>query len=160
MDLVFNPGSEKGWISIFLQNKHGDIVGETLVDKKFSYLTKYKWRLSSFGYAIATINKKQIRLHRLIMNAPINKVVDHINHNKLDNRTSNLRICSNQENCTNREKQHGITFNKEKQKWQAKIHPNYTDVFLGYFDNYDDALIARKAAEKEYYGEFRGGIND
>jgi len=43
-------------------------------------------------------------MHRVIMSPPIDKVIDHINHNGLDNRKINLRICSNRENLLNRRK--------------------------------------------------------
>jgi hypothetical protein len=45
---------------------------------------------------------KTIQLHRFILDAPRGKVVDHIFHNPLDNRKSKLRICTNAENCQNK----------------------------------------------------------
>lgn len=67
---------------------------------------KYKWFATKTTYgsyrASATINNKQVRLHRFILNAPDNMDVDHINHDTLDNRREKIRICTRSENLKNR----------------------------------------------------------
>lgn len=170
--MVLNPGSENttlfltknkyvingSVITIFLTDKHGNDKGTTIVDLECANLVlNTTWRLSTLGYVAGNILGKPIKLHRLITNAPSGKTVDHINHNKLDNRKSNLRICENKENCRNRKLQHGVTFNKEKKRWLSRIYVDYKDIFLGYFEDYNDALKARKEAEQKYFGEFGGG---
>lgn len=71
----------------------------------YDKIKKYKWCISHDGYVVGTLeNKKQVKLHRYIMNCPNELVVDHINHNKLDNRKSNLRIATVQENSMNQRK--------------------------------------------------------
>ena len=62
------------------------------------------------------------------MNCPPLYKVDHINHNKYDNRKQELRICTNQQNCMNRKIQcnntsgtPGVNYNKELKKWIARI---------------------------------------
>ena len=63
------------------------------------------WYESKQGYIHHKDKGQQImQLHRLITGCPRDKVVDHINHNKRDNRKSNLRICTQKENCNNRPK--------------------------------------------------------
>lgn len=58
------------------------------------------WYESKTGY-IHHKDKSVVQLHRFITNCPRNKVVDHINHNKKDNRRANLRICTQKENMQN-----------------------------------------------------------
>lgn len=76
----------------------------------YNRLSQYKWYLSSSGYAVRTVYKDdgirwmgKMPMHREIMgNPPYGVYVDHINHNRLDNRRSNLRLCTPQENSLNR----------------------------------------------------------
>lgn len=95
------------------------------------------------------------------MCAPKGMEVDHINHNGLDNRRSNLRLCShsgNQHNTrlrsTNTSGYKGIGWHKRREKWQVAITTNGIRRYLGYFTDINDAVIARKAAEEKYVGEF------
>ena len=48
----------------------------------------------------------------------------------------------------------GVGWNKEQQKWTAKIGVNRKRIFLGYYANFDDAVKARKEAEEKYFGEW------
>lgn len=69
-------------------------------DEDYEYLNQFNWQHSNYACRGIRINKKLtvIQMHRVIMNAPKGMVVDHINHNKLDNRRSNLRIVTTAEN--------------------------------------------------------------
>ena len=72
---------------------------KVLLDKEdLEKVKQYIWRISN-NYVIA--KKGYIKLHRLITNCPDNLVVDHINHNPLDNRKCNLRVCTQEENAQN-----------------------------------------------------------
>lgn len=70
----------------------------------------YSWCLRKNGddfyvqsHILIAPNKRQnIQIHRVIMNCPDTKVIDHINHNTLDNRKQNLRICTIAENNKNK----------------------------------------------------------
>jgi len=77
-------------------------------DGDYDYLMQWKWHAdikSNTCYARRTIRigkkPKRVYIHRVIMNPPSNMEIDHINHNGLDNRRCNLRICTHQENTFN-----------------------------------------------------------
>lgn len=137
---------------------------EFYFDKEFlDDVKKYCWNISNQGYVVAK-NKgsnKIIRMHRFITNCPDNMVVDHINHNKADNRMSNLRICVWADNTRNHKVPKnsttgisGVSWHKKASKWQARITINGKRINLGVFDNIEDARQARLKAELEYFGEF------
>ena len=110
--------------------------------------------LVSKGYCVIRHKK----LHRLIMDAPDDKQVDHINCNKLDNRKCNLRLCSNQQNCCNRDGKKGRDLPKgvckSKNKFRSGIMVNGTRIYLGNFDTPEEAHAAYCAASRNYHGEF------
>ena len=115
---------------------------EVIVDEAdYKKFNAWKWRISEFGYAKRTFNcKRSIYLHKEIMNCEPGQLIDHINRNKLDNRKSNLRLCTVQQNNQNRGKNSnkksslfkGVHFEKRKnhiKRWYVKIgskEKNYT----------------------------------
>ena len=92
--------------------------------------------------------KKTILMHRLITNALENQHVDHISHNTLDNRKQNLRACSHSENMQNKNK---YKTNKSGVIGQAHIQVEKQKINLGYFEDKNDAINARKIAEIKYF---------
>ena|SRR3990167_5147696 len=109
-------------------------------------------------YVQKRINKHIIEIHRFILNPKVGEYVDHINGNPLDNTRKNLRICTNAANLRNGRVRsnnktgfNGVTWDRFRNKWHAKIKVNYKDIFLGRFKNFDDAIKARKDAEKKYW---------
>jgi hypothetical protein len=123
---------------------------------------KYSWYESDTGYLMSRINNKIVRMHRLIMNVrDKNMIVDHINHNTLDNRKNNLRIASSSQNNMNKTKQSnntsgitGVSWDKRKKKWRAYIKINNKHSELGLYDNFEDAVNTRRDAEEKYFGEY------
>ncbi len=81
--------------------------------------------------------KKTISLHRWIMDDPEGFVVDHINHNTLDNTFGNLRIVSQSVNNLNRKKNVGVI--KYKDKWKASIKFMGENKTVGYFKTKEEA---------------------
>jgi hypothetical protein len=150
------------YVEICIYDKYGVETVRAIIDVEDVELVKmYKWRLDGKGYVSTVKNKKYQSLHRLILNPPKNKVVDHINRNVLDNRRENLRICSQSENirnksvnCNNSSGCTGVIWNKEKSKWNSYISINHKNIHLGYYTNKEDAIEARKKAEEKYFGEF------
>jgi hypothetical protein len=104
---------------------------------------------------------KTVRMHRVIMNAPVGTQVDHINGNGLDNRKSNLRLASPSENQRNRNRP--AAHNKSGfrgvcaygKRWRAAITPTKgKNITLGYYDSPQEASAAYEAKARELFGEF------
>lgn len=116
------------------------------------------WRLHSQQYAYS--NKGL--MHRIIMKCPDGMEVDHINHDKLDNRKINLRICTKSENSRNTKSNigsesrfKGVSLNlKIKSKWFAKIHFKGRNIYVGSFMEEEQAAMAYDKKAKELFGEF------
>lgn len=87
--------------------------------------------------------------------------VDHINGDRSDNRLCNLREASKAENMRNRGPQKnntsgvpGVYWATRLEKWTAGIKVDRRKIWLGNFDSFDEAVAARKSAERRYWGEF------
>lgn len=80
---------------------------KAIVDQEdYNELSQFKWYLHNMGYAVTSIDKTMVYMHRLVMKTPKDMHTDHINHVKLDNRKSNLRIVTREENMQNIKKRH------------------------------------------------------
>ena len=95
----------KNYAVLIIESKKFGTI-DVLIDKKnIEKVKKYTWCLthSKRGnfYIMTKIKNKTLKLHRYLTNCPNNMVVDHINHNTLDNREKNLRVCTNTENIHN-----------------------------------------------------------
>lgn len=95
------------------------------------------------------------------MNAKPGEEVDHKNHNLLDNRRSNLRVCvkaQNQHNALlrldNTSGIKGVSWDKRSKKWYVQLQKNKTKHYVGYFKTLTQAKIAAKDARLELHGEF------
>jgi len=80
---------------VILRNVKQEINGVCTIDNEdVDLIKKYKWSNCS-GYARTSTDGKTTKMHRMLMKPPKDKVIDHINHNTLDNRKKNLRIVTN-----------------------------------------------------------------
>lgn len=137
-------------------------------DEDFEWLNQWKWHASDSGfgfYAKREFNKNKIRnrirMHRLIMDAPDNKQVDHINGNRLDNRRHNLRTCTNMQNSWNSARTSGsmsgfkgVSWHRNHKKWRTTITCNGKNHYLGYFFCVIKAAKAYDTKAIELFGEF------
>lgn len=121
------------------------------------------------GYFHGCILYKYLLAHRIIWameNGQWPDQIDHINHNKTDNRISNLRSVSlleNQHNVRlhkrNTSGTAGVDWNKKDKRWRARICVAGININLGYYKLKTDATLARKAAEIEHGFHPNHGLN-
>lgn len=76
---------------------------------------------------------------------------DHINHNTLDNRRSQIRIATQQQNKWNRKNAKGYTWHKRDCQYAAQIKVNGKHISLGYFDTPTEARRAYIKAKQKYH---------
>lgn len=118
-----------------------------LEDKDLLQLDRYVYYVGKNGYAT---NKTLGYAHRLVMNAPQDLQIDHDNRIRTDNRKSNLRLSTNQENNFNKEAK-GYYWAKHANKWGACIGLNGKTIFLGYYNTEIEAGEAYKFAKNKYH---------
>ena len=142
------------YAEIVLRDKHSCVVGVAIIDIEDVGIAKqYKWHMRkslNTNYAACTLKDGQkLFLHRLVLGYSGKDDVDHIDHNGLNNRKSNLRVVTHDTNLRN---QHG---NRKGVKrvgsgnYQAIITKDSKNIYLGTFPTYESALEARLKAEKE-----------
>ena len=110
------------------------------------------------GYRFIWIKDKHHRAHRLAWLYVFNEFpilqIDHINGNKDDNRIVNLRQATHSENQQNKHSSKGYSWHKRKQRWEAYIRISGKKLTLGYFENENDAKLARATAKQEHHPFF------
>ncbi len=149
----------------------------TIVDNEdYAELNAYKWHANRHPTGVyyarrtaihANGKRRKIQMHRQILNAQPGQPVDHANHNTLDNRRANIRLCTQSQNNANERKQRRTTSSRFKDvywhkgdaKWHACISVDGARRQLGYFD--DEMLAARayNVAAVKHFGEF-AWLND
>jgi len=140
-------------------------------DEDFEKLNRYKWHVlwnkdtKSF-YAMRSIyNGKEWKttlMARIIMNASPDRQVDHINHDTLDNRKSNLRLVNYQQNQFNQMSHNknktsqykGVSYDRTMHKWRTRICKDGVRYFLGRFKNEKKAAMAYNEAARRMFGEY------
>lgn len=147
-----------------LYDTKGNKIDETIFDAEdVERVKQYVWHRTDLQRSTYYCRScKAGQLHRFILNiVDKNIFVDHINHNGLDNRKCNLRICTNQQNIcncnipkNNKSGHKGVYWSKTRNKWTAQITVNNKTIYLGRYSKLEDAVKARNKAAKEVYGEF------
>lgn len=148
---------------IIKSKKHGCF--KAIIDSKnIDKINKYTWWISKkeCGYFIVytQVKRKTILLHRVILGVTDKDyVVDHIDHNTLNNLEENLRICTGAENMQNRKMTNrknktsntrGVYWREDHKRWVAQVVLNKKKVFTKEFKVLDDAILAVAEARKMF----------
>lgn len=141
--------------------------GWAIVDKEdLPLLEQYRWSFAGNGYVANKSAGPTIYLHRLVVRAPKGTYVDHINHDKLDNRKANLRFCTQTQNRANSVLNKRGTISGFKgvalfknlpvgtKRWRACIKVNHKVKSPGYYHSAKEAALAYNNAALETFGEF------
>jgi len=126
---------------------------------------------NGMGYFLTCINGIRYKSHRIIYYIhygidPLDKLIDHKNENRGDNRPENLRLCTASENAlhfsgvrkNNTHGTRGVTYKPRTGRWEAWAQKDGKRIYLGI---HDDRLLAEAIAKKErirLFGEFAEGI--
>jgi len=128
--------------------------------KDYGWYSNYNKNTQSF-YAMTETDKKGIRMHRHLLNNPKGFDVDHIDHNTLNNRRRNLRLCTNSQNIMNSKIRsdnstgfRGVSFNKKTKKYIARIMIDKKTITIGTYITALEASEAYNKVAKELHGEF------
>src|SRR5882724_11043041 len=125
------------------QNKHAQVD-----DSDFDLVSTYEWYCNE-GYAITYHNGKRIRMHRFILGTPAGKKTDHIDHDRLNNQRSNLRICTTQQNNRNLRMRKdntsgfkGVFLDKSTGHWRPLVYVDGKPQSSGQFNQKIHAALA------------------
>jgi hypothetical protein len=122
-------------------------------------------RVAPMGYKMGAIFDKVQYAHRIIWvmhfgEVPKSHCLDHIDGDKLNNKISNMRLVTRQQNCFNSAAKKsgtgkkGVCLCKRTMKWTARIQVSGVVKNLGRFDSVEEAGDAYLAAAQEYHGQF------
>jgi hypothetical protein len=137
----------------------------------YDRLKRYEWTTKKGTNSFYTFRdrpgkkdgkKSVLYMHQEILEVPEGMIIDHINHDGMDNRSANLRAATHTQNMYNRRKRSGSTYSKYKgvhwhkldRKWHAMITFEKKKIYLGCFLNEIDAAKIYDEAAKKYHGEF------
>jgi hypothetical protein len=137
-------------------------------DWRYDELNQYKWYAAWDGttgsfYARRAgrlfAKRTAIMMHAVVARTPRGMYTDHINHNTLDNRHDNLRICTNSQNQHNRGKHSDNTSGykgvfRNGRGWMARIVTDRKITYLGTFKTEIEAARAYDEAAKRLHGKF------
>ena len=131
-------------------------------DEDFNRVSQYKWSAYKSGNNFYALSEKQGKLHRFILDLTSNDPeIDHIDGDGLNNRKSNLRLCTHQQNIANQKVRKGtlscfkgVTWHKNINKWTAQIMFNYKNIYLGCHKDEERAAVYYDMAAVYLFGRF------
>ena len=163
----YNTYDLSGEYGICYTNKGEEIYFDL---EDYDKIKDHCWYIDNDGYARTNIileNKQRTMwlMHSLIMETiddPFH-MPDHIHgkESRNDNRKSNLRIANKTQNNINQPIRKdntsgvkGVDWDKQYKKWKVRIQVNHKRILVGRFENFEDAVNARKKAEEKYHGDW------
>lgn len=131
-------------------------------DCDFAELSQYKWYIVANGYVVRktpTRKGRNIYIHRHILQASSDVIIDHKDGNRLNNTRDNLRFATQAQNLQNaRPRKNKASYYKgvmwSENQWRAKIQIDRIQIELGYFSTQHEAALAYNDAAKKHFGEF------
>ena len=156
---------ESDYVQIALKGDHALELDSSILISRESCksVLRYNWYLGKSIYPITydrTPLGRHPTLHRfLVRDVPKGYVVDHINHDRLDNRLSNLRICTAKENSYNTKKRDPNKFKGiRKTKNGYNVHITKDGVKYEFKDAGSDIEAAKlyDIIAEEFFGEYAG----
>lgn len=152
-------------------DSNGNVVSTFIIDlEDVEKLENKKWRtvfkLNKPYLFTGNQKSEKIYFHRMIMGNP-DQQVDHISGNTLDNRKSNLRVVSLQENMCNLKKKsnnksgiRGVSFNKGRGRWSVDFTYKKQRLYIKTFPTIEEAVYVRYKLETIFNSELRNTSND
>lgn len=134
-------------------------------DEDYARVASHRWHFAyneslKGGYACTYIDKRLKQMHRFLLDANPDTFVDHANRDTLDNRRSNLRLATAQQNACNRRKKGGSlskyigVYQVSSGRWRAYVYVNRKRINAGYFEVEIEAALAHDRLAIQHHGAF------
>ena len=152
-----------GTTVLTLERRDGTTLRCYIDTIEYPLLKQFRWFSvkdeRTFYAATLRDKEKQILMHQLLLG----KGADHRDHNGLNNRRSNLRVATTEQNGGNRQKDkrrngtsslyRGVSF-RSGRKFEASIRVNQKLIYLGNFESEVEAALAYDKAAREHFAEY------
>lgn len=154
---------ELDWIELPLHNSEQKVLVDGDYDGE--YFSQFVWKLDRGGYVYRTSNQRMLYLHHEVLPVKAGLWRDHINRNKLDNRSRNLRAVTPSESASNRWSKNTKLFKGVREhvsrykRRDGTINPKiyYIAVLkskhIGTYESAVEAAVAYNTKAKELWGD-------